>query len=203
MNNLITQNFNGYEIHTFVLDNKPCWIANELSQLLDYSNTSKILSKCIELENFEETIEYEILRGIRLKKFVSSIQATSNIIVNNKVRNLTIIYENGLYGFLQYSKNDLSKTFRKWIRRDLLPTLRESSYSQTSVNSNIASTIALKDKLTLEELQINIQKLDLAYKNIELLNTIMVENNISPQDKLATILKIYSDLNIELPLLDI
>ena len=169
MNNLITQNFNGYEIHTFVLDNKPCWIANELSQLLDYSNTSKILSKCIELENFEETI----------------------------------IYENGLYGFLQYSKNDLSKTFRKWIRRDLLPTLRESSYSQTSVNSNIASTIALKDKLTLEELQINIQKLDLAYKNIELLNTIMVENNISPQDKLATILKIYSDLNIELPLLDI
>ena len=77
--------------------------------------------------------------------------------MNNKVRTLTIIYENGLYGFLQYSKNDLSKTFRKWIRRDLLPTLRESSYSQTSENSNIASTIALKDKLTLEELQINIQ----------------------------------------------
>ena len=201
MNNLITQNFNGYEIHTFIWNEKPCWIASEIAEVLNYTNISQILSRCTKLDDFEEGIEYEILRKDKLKDFVDNINISTHTFVNNKTRNLIILYEYGLYGFLQYSKTPTNRAFKKWIRRSLLPQFKNNQYSQSSENNNLLSSNINISKLTLEEVQTNIQYFDLAYNNIEILNKIMIENNLSPQDKLAVISKIYSDLNIELPLL--
>ena len=132
---------------------------------------------------------------------MDNINISTHTFVNNKTRNLIILYEYGLYGFLQYSKTPTNRAFKKWIRRSLLPQFKDNQYSQSSENNNLLSSNINISKLTLEEVQTNIQKFDLAYKNIEILNKIMIENNLSPQDKLAVISKIYSDLNIELPLL--
>lgn len=38
---------------------------------------------------------------------------------------LTIFYEDGLYGFLQYSHKPIAIEFKKWVRREVLPDLRK------------------------------------------------------------------------------
>ncbi|MGL4741383.1 MAG: BRO family protein [Sarcina sp.] len=197
MSNLIIKNFNGYKLHTFIWEGNLCWIASEVAKILNCTNVSKTLSKCIKQDGFEEKIEYEVLRKDRLKNFVNSIKESSNTIVNNKIRNLTILYEDGLYGFLQYNNNDISRNFKKWLRRDLLPKLRVNSQPQIFAPSNIESTNL---NIDISNCIYSIQKFEIAYKNIALLNQLMLENNISSEIRLNAILKIYSELEIEFQL---
>lgn len=197
MNNLIIENFNGHPLHTIIWNGKTCWIASEIGEILNYSNISKIISNCIENEGFENTIEYEILRKENLKDFIATLRDSSNILMNTKIRNLAILYEEGLYGFLQYSKSNIALLFKKWLRRNLLPELRATVYSQKFENANMVSTdLSLLNNP--HKIKNNIENLNLIYDHIFLLNKILEESNFSAEKKLSIILKLYASLGIDL-----
>ena len=127
MNNLIVKNFNGTQVHTFIWKNRACWIANEVIPMFGYADASKTIQDCITAEDFESGLEYEVLRGEDLKAFKEMVNtATTSTVVPNKTTQLTILYEDGLYGFLQYTDKPEGIQFRKWIRREVLPEIRET-----------------------------------------------------------------------------
>lgn len=117
MKDLLIKEFEGVNVHTFLWNDKPCWIANEIVSLFGYSDSSTTIGQCIEREEFDETIEFQRLTGDKLKEFKALVKSLTNItLVSPNTRNLTIFYEDGLYGFLQYTDKPIGVRFRKWIR---------------------------------------------------------------------------------------
>lgn len=123
--NLMGKDFNGKKVNTFIWDNKPCWIATEIVDIFDYENTSKTINQCIKAEGFEVGFEYEILSGEDLKIFKKAT-TLAGVTYLKYVSKLIIFYEDGLYGFLQYTEKPIGIEFRKWLRREVLPELRKT-----------------------------------------------------------------------------
>lgn len=154
MNNLIAKDFNGTQVHTFIWNGRPCWIANEVVSLFNYADTSKTIQDCIGAEDFEPGLEYEVLRGEELKAFKEMvICVTTSTVVPNKTTQLTILYEDGLYGFLQYTDRPEGIQFRKWIRREVLPEIRQTgAYVVKSKESQ--KVLPAWDKATIAHIRV-------------------------------------------------
>lgn len=138
MNNLFIKNFNDQKIITLIFDNRICWIAKDIAKVLGYDDSSKAVNQCIKSENFESGVEYEVLYGDKLKELKKLIGVTHTSYLKQTPK-LVIFYEEGLYGFINYSELPLGISFRKWLRREVLPELRETgSYS---INNNLKTEI--------------------------------------------------------------
>lgn len=125
--NIITREFEGHAIHTFVWNEKPCWIASEIVSLFGYSDTSKTIQQCIDVEEFDAGTEYDVLIGKALRQFKSMVQELTTVkVVSRNTPHLIIFYEDGLYGFLQYTEKPVGVRFRKWVRREVIPSLRQT-----------------------------------------------------------------------------
>jgi prophage antirepressor-like protein len=190
MNNLIVREFNGTQVHTFMWNNKPCWIANEIVSMFEYADASKTIQQCIEAEQFESGIEYEVLSRENLKAFKNMVNSqTTSKVVRGNVNQLIIFYEDGLYGFLQYSDKPIGVQFRKWIRRDVLTEIRETgAYITDKANPEVLRTKA--DEL---------EKLDTINKSLELVSPLLdavgVDNNI----KLLVTKTLFAKAGINIP----
>lgn len=125
--NIITREFEGHAVHTFAWNGKPCWIASEIVSLFGYADKSKTIQQCIDAEDFEPNIEYDILRGKPLREFKSQVQDGTTVkVVASRISQLIIFYEDGLYGFLQYTEKPVGVRFRKWIRSEVVPSIRQT-----------------------------------------------------------------------------
>lgn len=138
MNNLFIKNFNDEEIITLIFDDRICWIAKDIAKVLGYDDSSKAVNQCIKSENFERGVEYEVLSGDKLKELKKLIGVT-HISYLKQTPKLVIFYEEGLYGFINYSELPLGISFRKWLRREVLPELREKGFY--SINNNLKTEI--------------------------------------------------------------
>ena len=190
MKNLIVKEFNGSQIYTFMWKEKSCWIANQIVGLLDYADVSKTIQDCIKAEDFEIEQEYDVLKGNEFNDFVTTLNVVANNIISNKARSITIFYEDGLYGFLQYTDKPIGVQFRKWLRREVLPSIRQTGAYIT----NNADPQALRDKAN------EIESLDTVNKTIEILTPFLDNAGIDEKAKLLTAKTIYKKAGIELPL---
>lgn len=156
MNNLIAKDFNGSRVHTFIWNGRPCWIANEVVSLFGYAEGSVTIQDCIEAEDFEAGIEYDVLRGEDLRAFKQVVgQVTNGDLVTSLkfTPQLTIFYEDGLYGFLEYTHKPEGVQFRKWIRREVLPEIRQTgAYVVKSRESQKA--LPAWDKATIAHIRV-------------------------------------------------
>lgn len=125
--NILIREFNGNSIYTFMWNEKPCWIATDIARVFEYADPSTTISQCIKAERFEAGFEYEVLDGENLKGFKKGIKEIQ-VPYLKYMSKLTIFYEDGLYGFLQYSEKPIGIEFRKWLRREVLPSLRKNKY---------------------------------------------------------------------------
>ncbi len=189
MNNLIVKEFNGNKIHTFIWNNKPCWIANQIVSMFDYADSTKTIQDCIKSEEFEIGVEYEVLKGNSFKKFATTSTVVTNLI-SSKARTITIFYEDGLYGFLQYTDKPIGVQFRKWLRRDVLPEIREHGAYITN-NANVEH---LKERIN------DIEKLQLAYNSTNLFKELLDNVGLDDKVKLLTAKTIYKKAGIDLPI---
>ncbi|OFU01736.1 antirepressor, partial [Clostridium sp. HMSC19D07] len=96
----------------------------------------------------------------------------------------------GLYGFLQYTDKPIGVQFRKWLRREVLPSIRQTGAYIT----NNADPQALRDKAN------EIESLDTVNKTIEILTPFLNGAGIDEKAKLLTAKTIYKKAGIELPL---
>ncbi|HGT0333574.1 TPA: BRO family protein, partial [Clostridioides difficile] len=190
MENLIVKEFNGSQIYTFMWKEKSCWIANQIVGLFDYADVSKTIQDCIKAEDFEIEQEYDVLKGNEFNDFVTTLNVVANNIISNKARSITIFYEDGLYGFLQYTDKPIGVQFRKWLRREVLPSIRQTGAYIT----NNANPQALRDKAN------EIESLDTVNKTIEILTPFLDGAGIDEKAKLLTAKTIYKKAGIELPL---
>ena len=149
INDLPIKEFNKNKIHVFIWNNKPCWIANEITRAFGYFNSKSVITRCIEAEEFEQGVEYDILKYSELKNFKKALNDTILDLeaIGKNASSLVVFYEDGLYGFLQYTNKPIGVQFRKWLRRDVIPQLRQQQLNQISQ----ANQILLEDKKLLEQ----------------------------------------------------
>ncbi len=129
---ILVKEFDGKQIYTFVWKDKPCWIANQIAGLFGYADSSKTIQDCIKAEEFGIEQEYDVLKGNEFNDFVTTLNVVANNIVSNKARSITIFYEDGLYGFLQYTNKPVGIKFRKWLRTEVLPSIRKHGAYMTN-----------------------------------------------------------------------
>lgn len=196
MENLIVKEFNGSQIYTFMWNDKPCWIAKQIVELFGYADATVTINQCVEAEAFENGLEFEVLIKEDLKRFknivneVTKNTLVSSNIINKHTPNLTIFYEDGLYGFLQYTDKPIGVQFRKWLRREVLPSIRQTG---AYITSN-ADPQALRYRAN------EIESLDTVNKTIEILTPFLDNAGIDEKAKLLTAKTIYKKAGIELPL---
>ena len=190
MKNLIVKEFNGSQIYTFMWKEKSCWIANQIVGLFDYADVSKTIQDCIKAEDFEIEQEYDVLKGNEFNDFVTTLNVVANNIISNKARSITIFYEDGLYGFLQYTDKPIGVQFRKWLRREVLPSIRQTGAYIT----NNANPEKLREKAS------EIEKLQLAYNSTSMLKELLDGAGFDNKSKLLTAKTLYKKAGIDLPI---
>lgn len=113
MKNVLVEKFRGLEVFNFVWKGRLCWIGMDITQLLGYENPSKGIAHCISAEKFEVGKEYDVLKRDELKIFKKMISNEERFSKFIRVPKIVILYEEGLYGILQYSQKDLAIEFKR------------------------------------------------------------------------------------------
>ncbi|MGL5066496.1 MAG: BRO-N domain-containing protein [Sarcina sp.] len=135
--NMIVGMFQGQEVHTYIIDGRPCWRATEIASIIGYSDDSKAVRQSIKSEGYKRGIDYEVLNSNEIKRVirVKGVAVTGS---GKHISNLTIFYKKGLLGFINYSQMPTGKIFREWLRDEVFEelidmevedTLRESKFS--------------------------------------------------------------------------
>lgn len=159
--------------------------------MFGYVEPKVTISQCIEAEQFEIGIEYEILKYNELKDFKELVKntLTTSELINKYASSLAIFYEDGLYGFLQYTDKPIGVQFRKWIRREVLPEIRQTG----AYISDKASTEALKESNQPE-------KLETINKSVELVSPLLDVAGVDNTVKLLVVKTLFSKAGVDIPI---
>ena len=152
MKRLFINSFNGKDICCVIWKGKVCWVAIQVASLLDYKKPSRSIAHCIKTESFESGVDYDVLAKGELKAFKDLISDYDVLLLKQAVK-VVILYEEGLYGFLQYTEMPIGVEFRKWIRREVMPQIRKTGSFTLDKSDNlegerISTVSASEDKLS-------------------------------------------------------
>lgn len=101
-------------VRMIIINDEPWFVAKDISEKLGYTRTSS-MTKQIDEED----------RQI----FDCTSQAHTNF--STKARSIGIINESGLYSAIMGSKLKNAKVFKRWVTKDILPSIRKTgSYGQ-------------------------------------------------------------------------
>ncbi len=125
-------NFEAQEIKTIEIDNQIWFIARNICDILDIHDSGQAIERIDEDEKL-----------------------TRKLYVSGQERNVYLINESGLYTLILRSNKPEAKKFKKWITKEVLPSIRKTgSYSiqntLPTMNADFLLEIATKMK-TLEE----------------------------------------------------
>jgi prophage antirepressor-like protein len=128
--NLIKQNFNGNSIRIVLINDEPWFVANDIANALDLSNSRKAIADM-----------HKRLDKISIKKEV--VTRSYTLETNGGNQKVTIVSEIGLYELAFVSKKDEAILFRHWVASEVLPSIRKTgSYSIEKVEKE---TIEIED----------------------------------------------------------
>lgn len=111
MNEMTIFNFNGKEVRMIDIDTEPWWVAKDVAEILEYSETAMMTRR---LDEDEKTT-------LPLRQDGSNYQT-----------NITLINESGLYNAILGSKKPEAKIFTKWVTSVVLPSIRKTGAYGTS-----------------------------------------------------------------------
>ena len=103
MNEMKIFNFENNDVRTHVINDEPWFVGKDVADILGYSNSRKALSDHVDDED----------KGV----------TKSDTLGGNQ--NITIINESGLYSLILKSKKPEAKQFKRWVTREVLPTIRK------------------------------------------------------------------------------
>ncbi|WP_297439512.1 BRO family protein, partial [uncultured Clostridium sp.] len=147
MNDLIRKKFKNKSVFSFVWNGKVCWIGSEIGKMFGYAQPRNGIYDCIRREKFEVGLEYDLLEGEELKEFK---EIFSDVLEDFKFApKIIVLYETGLYGFLGYTEMPLGVEFRAWIRKEVMPVIKEKGYSVKEEiilsSDNVQNNVAVND----------------------------------------------------------
>ncbi|MGL4655573.1 MAG: BRO-N domain-containing protein [Sarcina sp.] len=135
--NILINKFEDKEIHTCIINGRPCWIAVEIGEALGYSDASKAIRQCILSEEYKNGKEYDVLYGNEIKRVIQpmGVKVTG---YEKHISNLTVFYKTGLLGFINYSKMPIGKVFREWLREEVFEELIDMKIGDTISESKFS-----------------------------------------------------------------
>lgn len=151
---MIFENNEFGKIEVINYNNEPHFIAKDIAEILEYSETSTMLRRLDDDEKIK-------------------IVATSIAGANNMARELTIISESGLYNAILGSHKTEAKKFKKWVTSEVIPSIRKhGGYlpHQESPEELLSRAVTMANSIIQERnLQVNeyVMKLEQAKPMIE------------------------------------
>jgi anti-repressor protein len=103
LNDILAFTFQGAEIRTLMVDGEPWWIASDVSSVLGYRMASDATRMLDEDE-----------------------KGTHQMRTPGGEQNVTVVNEPGLYSLILRSRLDEAKTFKRWVTREVLPSIRRT-----------------------------------------------------------------------------
>lgn len=100
--------FSDHLIRAAIIDNNPWFVAKDVCDVLEHSNSRKAVDGLDEDE-------------------LASLKVTSG----GQVREMTFVSESGLYTLIIRSNKPQAKPFRKWVTAEVLPQIRKTGSYQT------------------------------------------------------------------------
>lgn len=100
-----------YNVRTIMIDNEPWFVLSDVCKVLGIGNPSDVKAR---LDHDEYSIEILQTAG--------------------GMQKLTIINEDGLYNVILESKKPEAKVFRKWITREVKPSIRKTGSYNAQTN---------------------------------------------------------------------
>lgn len=107
-------NYNENQIRVTMIDGQPWWVAKEISDLLDITNSREAMNR---LDDDE-------------KRLLIGKESLVGLTDDPNTTQLTVINEPGLYSLILASRKPEAKNFKRWITHEVIPAIRQTgSYS--------------------------------------------------------------------------
>ena len=151
MNELQLFNFEGNKLRGLLIDEAPYFVAKDATQVLGYKNTTQALNDRVDDED-------------KISKLVNESQISENDnFVNDSQRmvNVDLINESGLYSLILSSKMPNAKKFKHWVTSEVLPAIRKNGSYQ------IPQTPEEQLKLTMQVTNRLVGRVDKVEKDIK------------------------------------
>ena len=151
MNELQLFNFEGNKLRGLLIDEAPYFVAKDATQVLGYKNTTQALNDRVDDED-------------KISKLVNESQISENDnFVNGSQRmvNVDLINESGLYSLILSSKMPNAKKFKHWVTSKVLPAIRKNGSYQ------IPQTPEEQLKLTMQVTNRLVGRVDKVEKDIK------------------------------------
>lgn len=105
MNDLQLFNFNGNQVRTVLIEDEPYFVGKDVADILGYSRATKAI---------QDHVEDEDKDVVPIQDSIGRKQATP------------IINESGLYSLILSSKLPAAKEFKRWVTKEVLPSIRKN-----------------------------------------------------------------------------
>ncbi|WP_436632848.1 phage antirepressor [Latilactobacillus sakei] len=103
MNDLQLFNFNGNQVRTVLIENEPYFVGKDVADILGYERSDNAIRNRVDTED----------------------KLTHHISASGQRRNMYIINESGLYSLILSSKLPAAKEFKRWVTKEVLPSIRK------------------------------------------------------------------------------
>lgn len=154
MDGLKIFSFEDYEIRTLLIENEPYFVGKDVAEVLGYSEPRKAISRHVDKED-----------GMK-----------HPILTNGGVQEMTLINESGLYSLILSSKLPQAKDFKRWVTKEVLPSIRKTgSYK---VPASPMEALQLMFEVQKEQDQ-KIEKVDQRVTNLERTTTIVSSQQLT------------------------
>lgn len=159
MNNLTVFSFKSNEIRTVIVNDEPWFVAKDVCNILDIKNVSMAIN------GNENTGDLGIDEDEKL---------IYKILISGQKRDTIVINESGLYSLVFKSKKHEAKEFRKWVTREVLPSIRKTGQYSSKIDNLIdqkverlfSKRIRLSLSDAIEQTDLNNKMHGWGYKNI-------------------------------------
>ena len=116
MDNLQLFDFEGNKLRSLLIDEAPYFVAKDATRVLGYQDYGDALKKHVDEED-------------KISKIVNEsqiLQNTENVNNSQRMVNVDLINESGLYSLILSSKMPNAKKFKHWVTSKVLPAIRKT-----------------------------------------------------------------------------
>lgn len=113
-------NASSQDLTSILVENEPFFVAKDICNILELDNVTNALSKL----DSDEKLTLKILRS-------------------GQNRNVNCVSESGLYALIMRSNKPEAKAFRKWVTKEVLPSIRKKGFY--AVKKNLTNFLDARD----------------------------------------------------------
>jgi len=185
--NLITENFNDFQVRILLINGKEWFIAKDIAEILEYSNPNEaITDHCKKATNLKE-----ILTDSRMLPLEKESILKYRKMFGNSWQKTKLIQEPDVWRLIIKSRLPEAEKIERWIFEEVLPSIRKTGKYELSENSQQTQPVETSE----EEFDIK----SYTQKNRELIDLIKLITSENPLT-LHYLNELTKQLNIKSPL---